>query len=166
MFAKLPSAIQLARMLQAYPAGPQRAQGALQFLCGASGADDGYLFVADPTGEPRLAASQGEQSAPAGLEADLLIYWSRLVDQSDDSFETLDLEQVRALKASAPEPTWQAPGGELYQRLALHGQSDRNAGLVGVAVLRLSGDSPVRFRHDLLGAVGQALVSEGAPAND
>src|SRR5262245_11607420 len=84
--------------LLASPSVSERALAALSFLCEASGAERGFLFVAQG-GELALAASYPGEQPAAQLVSEVKRVWGSELDIAPDSNRTLDAGELQ----SAPQ---------------------------------------------------------------
>lgn len=144
--------------LVASPSSSARAHDALQFLCSASGAERGYLFV-EQLGELVLAASHRAEPPSAELLAEVRRLWGREFDIAPDSNRTLD---VHELQATSSRPELKLPGD--FQPRALSTYRTGSWCAVGILALQAHPERPLELlRQAHIDAICNAFLD--APAN-
>jgi hypothetical protein len=149
--------------LREQTSAPARAKKVLEFLTSASGADGGYLFLAQIDGL-QLCSSSLAESAPADLIAEAKRAWSHELDRptDDNAMRTLEIDKIDALRGAELSTSWQSPLGETFERRLLSNYRSGEFTPVGLAMLRVPQARKLSaIRRAQLESICNALIDSG-----
>jgi hypothetical protein len=150
----------LYEMIRACPTAKARAQAALEFVRGSTGATKGVLLLAWD-GKLMRAASTGDVEAPPGLIEDAMSAWNRELDTPNDDSRshTMDVSALEAISIPA-NPRWQSASGVEYERRLL--SMYRSSRFIPVGMTFLQTERPlVALRRAHIEALCNALLDAG-----
>jgi tetratricopeptide (TPR) repeat protein len=138
----------------------ERAQRALQLVCGALGAHDGYLYLVDEDGSTALVASRGARTAGAAELGLARACVERVL--SEDFGTTSVMTDADASTLTASVDLYTEVAGVLYQAVAIHGVVRGQSRIAAVATLEVAtASTSLSHAHAVLTAIGTQLLEAG-----
>jgi GAF domain-containing protein len=147
--------------LLASASAQERAQAALDFLCGCTGSPRGYLFLERDQGF-YTAADSGQGTAAADLVAEVKRVWSQELETEADSerTRTIDLPTHIRPDAALRDQLWKSAREAAYVRHVLGTYHGARWTLVGVAMLE-AGAKLNPLRHAYIEVICNAFIAAG-----
>jgi tetratricopeptide (TPR) repeat protein len=145
------------RSMAEQPSADERARFALQLICAAHVAREGYLFLLTPAG-PVLRASQGGSTPPAEVSERVSAY----VAEQQQLAEQLDDMDTSVVGADATLPATLHVRGRSHELLPLSCVVEATSVLAGIAVIEIPpGHAHSEQQIQLLHALAAGLLQAG-----
>jgi len=159
----LPHPQKLYASLRALASAELRSRAVFDFVCAATGAESGYLFLARGPKLECVAASHGSAASP-GLIQEVSSAWDHELDREpdDNMNKTLDVSTIEALRRAKPPLPPANSQSSAFERRMLSIYRGARWVPVGVAVLKAREARPLTpIRQVHVAAVCNALLDAG-----